>query len=263
MKFLDCFPGELQEKGIWSFDLEKKYNGAFGGTNGGVLSAVSVHVARHASEGRQPIGLDSRYLRGFRPGHARIECSVLNAGRTLTTVNVDIINDEGKLCTRSVVMLVNSDALEPLDIEGNVGNIESHKNYDEGRTWPQPPGHVVPLIDTFQPRILARDEHGILTATKVIWDETGTCAEAACVAADISVGPPVGSVVAGKASTPNPDLSLRFCQEAEMPDHLMASCRLESMIGGLAATRIEVRARKEIVAVGVSTTTCITMNVRP
>jgi len=67
MKFLDCFPGKLKEKGVWSFQLEKKYNGAFGGTNGGVLSAVSVHVARLESEGRQPIGLDSRYLRGFGP----------------------------------------------------------------------------------------------------------------------------------------------------------------------------------------------------
>ena len=263
MKFLDCFPGTSADQNTWDFQLEKKYNGAFGGINGGVFSAISVHVARHVSEGRQPIGLDSRYLRGFRPGEAKVECTVLNAGRTLTTVNVDIINSDQKLCTRSVVMLVNQEALAPLNIEGNVGCIETHKAYKEGRTWPQPSGYVVPLIDTFQPRILAKDEHGILTATQVIWDEPGTCAEAACIAADISVGPPVGSVVAGKASTPNPDLSLRFCQDTELPGHLMASCRMESMINGLASTRIEVRAEKEIVAVGVSTTTCITMKVRP
>jgi len=263
MKFLDCFPGQKQSQGLWSFDLEKKYNGAFGGINGGVLSAISVHVARLESDHRQPIGLDSRYLRGFRPGQARVEYSVLNAGRTLSTVNVDIINNDNKLCTRSVVMLVNPEALAPLDSPGHIGTIDAPKAYEDCRTWPQPAGYSVPLIDTFQPRILAKDQHGLLTATQVIWDQPGTCAEAACIAADISVGPPVGSVVAGKASTPNPDLSLRFCQDTELPEQMLASCRLESMINGLASTRIEVRAKQSIVAIGVSTTTCITMKVRP
>ena len=96
------------------------------------------------------------------------------------------------------------------------------------------------------------------TGVNVIWDEGNSLEEACCIAADISVGPPVASALAGKrVPTPNPDLSLRFTSSGDLPASLVSTCRLESLNAGLATTRLEVRNGERLLAVGVSTTTCL------
>lgn len=258
MKFADCFDGSKRGDGDWQFELNETINGAFGGTTGGVLAALTVHVARDFAPGWRVSGIDARFIRSFRPGIASVIATPVNAGRTLTTVQVDLNNAEGKLCTRALVSLVNPESLQALDNQG----LEVPPGLlapAQGKPWAKPkPPVQIPLLDTFEPIFLGTSSSGIATGIKTIWDSDECCAEAVCIAADISVGPPVMSALKGnRVATPNPDISLRFCTETNLPPWLLANCRLESLVAGLASTRIEVWADDTLLAIGVSSTTCI------
>ncbi len=255
--FLETFGGRRQGDAQWSFELEHRFNGAFGGTNGGVLSAISIHVARLETE-RRPASIDSRYIRGFRPGTARVEITPFNKGRTLTVMGIDIVDADDRLCTHSVITLVEQSALaEGIQQTSHVTPDANLASWEEGKLWRQPKGQDIPLIETFEPRSLGGKDQETTTATKVVWEEPGTSAEAACIAADISVGPPVARAVRGAASTPNPDLSLRFCGTGDPSGHLIATCELRAIVNGLASTSISVWNGKGLLAVGVSSTTCL------
>jgi acyl-coenzyme A thioesterase PaaI-like protein len=258
MKFAECFGGVKRGDGDWQFQLDETINGAFGGTTGGVLAALTVHAARDFAPGWRVTGIDARFIRSFRPGVASVVGTPVNEGRTLTTVQVDLNNAEGKLCTRALVSLVNPDSLEAIDYQG----IEVPAGLlapAEGKPWAQPkPPLRIPLLDTFAPVFLGKTGSGTVTGVKTIWNSDEHCAEAVCIAADISVGPPVMSALKGqRVATPNPDISLRFCTETDLPPLLLANCRLESLVAGLASTRIEVWANDTLLAIGVSSTTCI------
>jgi hypothetical protein len=68
----------------------------------------------------------------------------------------------------------------------------------------------------------------------------------------------VAAALAGQLlATPNPDISLRFSGADGNPSWLVSTCRLESLNAGIATTRLEVRDGTTLVAVGVSTTTCL------
>ncbi|MCZ6616604.1 MAG: thioesterase family protein, partial [Gammaproteobacteria bacterium] len=234
--FLETFAGRRQGETRWSFDLEQRFNGAFGGTNGGVLSALSIHLARLETE-RRPASIDSRYIRGFRPGTARVETTTFNPGRTLTVLGVDIFDADDRLCTHSVITLVEQNALaEHVQHANRPLPTANLVDFEDGKLWRQPPGQDIPLIETFEPRSLGGRDEETTTATKVVWQEPGTSAEAACIAADISVGPPVARAVKGAASTPNPDLSLRFCGTSDPDAYLSASREVRAPVNGLACT---------------------------
>ena len=259
MDFSDRIPGIRQDDGTWRFDLAEELNGGFGGTNGGTLAGVCVHVARSAAPGRIPVGIDARFIRGFRPGPARVVPTTLNQGRTLTTVSVDVFTEEEKLATRSTISLVAPEALGEVDQPVTRTRPDDLTGYDDARVWRQPPGHrTIPLIDTFSPRLMGKGDFGIATGTKVIWADPSATAEAACIAADISVGPPVAGALRGMPlAMPNPDISLRFTTADAAGDHLVSICRLEGVRGGLATTSLEVWSDSTLIAVGVSTTTCL------
>ena len=255
--FLQTFNGRCDNDGIWTFDLDERCNGAFGGTNGGVLTAISLYAARDGSS-RRAASIDSRYVRGFRPGTARIEVTTLNEGRTLTIAGVDVIDTNDRLCTHSTVTLVDEAALATaITLENQIAPPDNLCDFNDGTVWRQPKAMPIPLIDTFEPRTVGGSGNATTTATKVIWQEPGTTSEAACIAADISVGPPVARAVRGGASTPNPDLSLRFCGTHLRTRHLNATCELQAIAGGLAATRIAVFSERELIAIGISSTTCL------
>lgn len=258
MKFADFFDGSRQSPGDWRFDLPDSVNGAFGGTNGGVLAALAVHVARDVAPGRRAAGVDARFIRGFRPGTANVIASIVNEGRTLSTVQVDVSNSDGKLCTRALVSLVNPETLADLDHEG-AERPSGLLAVSDGTPWAQPkPPMIIPLLDTFEPTFCGKTSAGTATAAKTVWDGDESCAEAVCIAADLSVGPPVARAVKGhRVGTPNPDISLRFGAEVDLPEFLIACCKLQSLVAGLASTAIEVWAGSSLLATGVSTTTCI------
>jgi acyl-coenzyme A thioesterase PaaI-like protein len=257
MRFDERFGGIQSGGNEWHFDLKADWNGGFGGTTGGVLAALSVFVARTMAAGRVPSSVDSRFIRGFKPGRAWVVPTLVNKGRSISIVAVDILNEEGKLCTRSTITLVVPNALAEVDAPDGAGKLEGMRPVSEAKVWPQPKNRPIPLVDTFQPAFMGADERGTATRVDVVWDEDGL-AEAICIAADLSVGPPVARALQGKTlAMPNPDISLRFCCETELPSCLVASCRLDCMQAGLATTRIEVRAGDQLVANGVSTTTCL------
>lgn len=261
MNFADCFGGSRLATGHWTFDLKENINGAFGGTTGGVLAALGVYVARDLALERAVASVDVRFIRSFRPGVATAVGTVINEGRTLSTVQVDISNEEGKLCTRALVSLVNTQTLGEIDhpgIEMPVGLLEA----DQGKPWGKPkPPMQIPLLDTFEPCFRGKTSSGTAVGVKTLWDGNQHSAEAACIAADLSVGPPVMSALNGqRLATPNPDISLRFCDQSKLPRSLAACCRLESLVAGLATTRIEVWADDALLAIGISSTTCIGNN---
>ena len=256
MNFLDCFNGQKKADNQYTFQLEEKFNGGFGGTNGGVLAALSVFVARKISGDRLPSALDARFIRSFRPGLEVVEATILNEGRSLTVISVDIFSENKKLSTRSTVTLVNPEMLADIEYSETLIDAEKLLPVEDGKVWPQPKKSI-PLIDTFTPSYLGKVGTGVATATQVVWDEPSTTAEAACIAADISVGPPVSKVVRGQAGVPNPDLSLRFTGDYEMASHMVSVCKLANINAGLATTELNVLSNGQLVASGVSTTTCI------
>lgn len=259
MKLLEFLGGEPATDGEWRFALGSQLNGAFGGANGGVVAATCLATARACAPGRAPAALDVRFLRGLAAGATRAVPTVLHEGRTLSTVSVDLFDERDKHCTRATVSFVDPQALVPIDDPGPTSDGAAWTLHGAGKPWPKPASGIrVPLIDTFDPRQVGRDDRGIATSVRVLWDEPGTCAEAACIAADISVGPPVGAATRGKpVPIPNPDLSLRFNANAELPKTLVATARLESIQQGLALTRMQVRAGSALVATGISCTTLL------
>lgn len=259
MNFAERIGGTEIGNGDWQFDLAEELNGGFGGTNGGTLAAVCVHVAKASAPDRIPVGADARFIRSFRPGLARVVPTVLNQGRTLTTIGVDIFTEEEKLATRGTISLVAADALAEVDKPGASQPPEGLEAYARAREWRQPKGHRgIPLIETFSPRMMGSTAGGVATGTRIIWKDPAATAEAACITADISVGPPVAGALKGMPlAMPNPDLSLRFTGAVAEGDHLVSVCRLEGVTGGLATTSLEVWSGATLIAVGISTTTCL------
>lgn len=258
MKFQERLNGQQLENGEWQYQLEEDINGGFGGSNGGVLAAICVNAARSVAIGRRPLGIDARFIRGFRPGTARVIPTVLNAGRSLTVVSVDIMTDQGKLATRGTVTLANPESLGNIDSPDIPPADDELIAYEDGRIWREPSQQPIPLIKTFSPRFLGKTSRGTATAVDTIWDEAGVLEESSCIAADISVGPPVAAALGGKRlAIPNPDISLRFTGADGHPSWLLSTCRLESIKNGVATTSLEVRNGEVLVAVGVSTTTCL------
>lgn len=248
---VEFLAGRPEADGSFTFAIGRERHGAFGGAFGGVVSACCVTAARSLAPERTPASLDVNYVRGLPAGTARVVPTVVHGGRSLTTASVDVLDETGRLCTRATVKLVAADALEPLDHPGDAPEPVAAR-YDEGTPWRNPPGREVPLIATFAPRAVGRDAAaGIATALRVPWDESGGAAEAACLAADVCVGPPVAGAFDRWVPHPNPDLSLRFAS-ASVGDDVVGWGRLERVEAGLATVRVEVRSDDVLVAAGVS-----------
>jgi acyl-coenzyme A thioesterase PaaI-like protein len=252
MDAMEFLGGSPQPDGSWRFDIGQDRHGAFGGAFGGLLAACTVAVARAMVPDRMAVSLDARFLRGLPAGRATLVPTTVHAGRSLTCVQVDVVDEGGRLATRSTVYLVDPDRLQPLNHEGDGGAAPTSVSWAEGTPWRNPPGVEVPIVTTFAPRAVGRTERGIATALQVPWDDDGAGAEAACLAADICVGPPVGGAFPGRPTpAPNPDLSLRFTWEPAGRE-VTGWGRLERIHHGLAAVRIEVWSGAALLAVGVS-----------
>ncbi|MDP1818976.1 MAG: thioesterase family protein [Acidimicrobiales bacterium] len=244
--------GEPTGDGEWSFAIGRERHGAFGGAFGGLVAACCVHAARSLAPGRRPEALDARFLRGLPAGDARVACTSIHEGKSLSCVSVDVIDQRGRLATRATVSLVSSDVLDPLDHDGASGDPPAITPYGDGVAWRNPPGVEVPIITTFSPRATARGGRGIGTSIPVPWNEPGNDAEAACLAADFCVGPPVaGAFPDTWIPHPNPDLSVRFTG-APVADVVTGIGRLEGIDAGLASVRVEVWSVGRLVAIGVS-----------
>jgi acyl-coenzyme A thioesterase PaaI-like protein len=239
---------EQLENNAWRFHVPRELHGAFGGAFGGVVAAATIVTARSVAEGRTPNALDCRFVRGLRAGDAVATATVINAGRTLSTVSVDLTDEEGRLCTRATISLVDREALKRIEREApRAGDWKTHA---EATKWPP----VAPIVEAIDSRFVGEEGREFSIAVIVPWDVSPhDSAEAACLAADMAVGAPAGYAGAReKVSTPNPDLSLRFFGDVTTSE-LVGVGRLERATNGVAAIGLEVWSDRQMVATGIST----------
>jgi acyl-coenzyme A thioesterase PaaI-like protein len=243
--------GKDDGSGGWIFTIGRERHGAFGGAFGGLLGACSVHAGRSLVPGRTPVAMDTRFLRGLPAGDARFVPQLIHEGRSLACVNVDVFDEEGRLTTRTLVSFVTPDALKNRDHPGAAGSGPGVKSWADGKPWRHPPGTTVPIIDTFSPRAIGRDERGDGVALPVPWGGPGHGAEAICMAADISVGGPVAGAFRDDPSpAPNPDLSVRILSD-EVGSEVASFARLERIASGVALVRMEIWSNGALVGAGV------------
>jgi acyl-coenzyme A thioesterase PaaI-like protein len=238
---------EQLENNVWRFHVPTELHGAFGGAFGGVVAAATIVTARSVAPGRTPNALDCRFVRGLRAGDATATATVINAGRTLSTVSVDLSDEEGRLCTRATVSLVDRAALKAVERdEVSAGDWKPHA---DAAKWPP----VAPIVEAIDSRFVGEEGREFAIAVIVPWDLGDDSAEAACLAADMAVGAPAGYAGAReKVSTPNPDLSLRFFGDVTSSE-LVGVGRLERAANGVAAIGLEVWSDRQMVATGIST----------
>lgn len=252
MNAAEFLQGKPAADGDWRFTIGRDRHGAFGGAFGGLVAACTVVVARTAAPGRRPLSLDARFLRGLPAGDALLRPTIVHVGRSLTCVTVDVVDASSRLATRSTIYLVEPGALREVDHPGEGETAPRSVRWSEGTAWRNPDGMDVPIVSTFAPRAVGRAAQGIGTALRVPWDEPGASAEAACLAADICVGPPVAGAFPGTPTpAPNPDLSLRFTGE-DAAEEVVGWGLLKGITAGVATVGIEVRSGAALLAVGVS-----------
>ncbi|WP_211695304.1 acyl-CoA thioesterase domain-containing protein [Mycobacterium spongiae] len=233
------------------FEFGRHLHGAFGGAFGGGVAAAAIRAARTVAPDRLPASLDVRFLRGLGAGSAHARPTVLRAGRSLTTVSVDIADAAGRPAARATVGLTDAAALYTLD-RPTATDMPPLVGYDAGTDWRAPGDVEIPILATLHPRTVGSGPSWIATGLALPWNGAEASAEAICLAADMCVGPPVAAACADRwIPHPNPDLSLRFVGEVTGCE-LAAVGRLERICGGLAVVGIAVWAADEIVGVGVS-----------
>jgi len=240
----DFLTPEEAGEGRWRFSLGPHLYGAFGGIFGGAVAACTLVAAGRAAPGKVPAALDCRFLRGLPAGVATCTTTVLHHGRSLACVSVDVADEGDRLATRATVSLVAAEALAPLDQPAG-----GPPTVAGATPWRPPAGVEIPIVATLEPRMAPLGERAIVSAISLPWRSP----EAACMAADLCVGPPVAAAVRGEpVSHPNPDLSLRFTG-APTGDELIGVGAVERVAAGVAAVSIEVWSGADLVATGVST----------
>lgn len=258
MNAAEFLAGRALSDGSWRFAIGRDRHGAFGGAFGGLLAACTVVAARSAAPGRRPVSLDARFLRSLPAGEALVIPTVVHTGRSLSCVSIDVVAEDSRLAARMTVYLVEPTALRVVDHPGEGAEAPQSVPWADGKPWRNPQGMDVPILTTFAPHTVGRGPHGIGTALRLPWDEPGSSAEAACLAADICVGPPVAGAFPGLSTpAPNPDLSLRFTGK-EAVDEVVGWGRLEGITAGVATVSIEVRSGGALIGVGVSCSLLLT-----
>lgn len=249
-EFLGARPGE---DGSWRFELGERVHGAFGGVFGGAVAAAAVMAARPAAPDRRPFSLHTTFVRGLSTPTCTAAVEVVNSGRTVTTVAVDLHDERDQLAARSTVTFAAPEALSPQDHGGRVP-VPEFEAYEQGRTVKMSGAGNPPIVEIMAPRIVGEPSGGTAHAVRIPWAPDATsAAEAACMAADFCVGIPVGSALTELVPMPNPDLSLRFAGDATA-DVLVGVGRLGGIDRGVAMTQVEVWAGDALSAIGLSST---------
>lgn len=253
MTTIDEVLGVRRDEGCVSATLgfPRELHGAFGGAFGGLIAAGLVLVGRDRAPGRIPAGIDCRFVRGLTAGDARATTTALHTGRSLTLLRVDLHDGRNRVATTATISYVDPTALHPLDVDP-----PHQPDPETWREWMAPPGIEIPIAALLHPRLAALGAGTVASLLKVPWDDPdGTySAEAACVAADFCVGPPVAAACEGAwLPHPNPDVSVRFSAHGRVGSDIVGIGRVVRIAGGLAAVDIEVRADEVAIAAGAST----------
>jgi acyl-coenzyme A thioesterase PaaI-like protein len=252
---LEYLGAEQVDETSWRFHLPTAIHGAFGGVTGGALAAAAIAVGRPSAPGRTAISLDVHFLRGLATEIATASVEVLSSGRSLTVARIELSDETGRRTTVARVGYAALEALEPIDAAdaANHAGPPPPTIANSAKPWRHPPGLEVPIIDTAKP-MAARHDGALATLVTVPWDPVGDGAEAACLAADLSVGPPVDAVLPKGTWVPhpNPDISIRFAGPVTSPE-LVAIASCSRVTRGVATVESEIWDGPDLVAVAVST----------
>ncbi|MGI9594920.1 MAG: acyl-CoA thioesterase domain-containing protein [Acidimicrobiales bacterium] len=252
---LEYLGAEQIDETSWRLRMPRAIHGAFGGVTGGALAAAAVAIGRFAEPGRIAVSLDMHFLRGLASEEATADIEVLSSGRSLTVVRAELSDEQDRRTTVARIAFAEPTALEPIESDHPASELgpPTPDLADTAKPWRSPQGVEVPIIDTARPRA-ARVGDGIATLVTVPWDPDGDGAEGACLAADLSVGPPVDAVLPKGTwiPHPNPDLSIRFAGPITSSDLVaVAACR--RVYRGAATVESAVWDGKELVAAAIST----------
>ena len=229
----------------------RELHGAFGGAFGGLIAAGLVLVGRDVAPGRIPAGIDCRFVRGLTAGDALATATVVHGGRSLTLLRVDLHDERDRVATTATISYVDPSALHPLDVDA-----PHVRDPETWREWVAPKGIEIPIAAVLHPRLAAVGDGAVASLLRVPWDDPDATysAEAACVAADFCVGPPVAAACEGAwLPHPNPDVSVRFAPHGRVGNDIVGVGRVVRIASGLAVVDIEVRANEVAIAAGAST----------
>lgn len=206
----------------WRFDFGEHLASAWGGTYGGALAAGCVALARRAAPGRSPRSLHMQLMRKVPLGVVSAHVRQLYAGRTVTTVQVQVLDGRDRVAVQSEVTLVDTQALARQEtyVTAPAIRVVAEPRSDRHPNVASPVARVLGLkpmdwlrTPDLPPAITGNDSY--VGVGRAPWsDQTRTGPELACVMADVCNG---GAIVHGlppgaeyRYAFPNTDLSLRF-----------------------------------------------------
>jgi acyl-coenzyme A thioesterase PaaI-like protein len=213
----------------WSFEFGPHLDSSWGGTYGGALAAAVLTVARALTPGRSPRSLHLQMMRQVGLGGARATGVVLHQGRTVTTVEVRLLERNGKPAVHGLVTLVDPVVLarnldfsttEPVEIRRAPLDENAYAVTPIVTTLRMPTAHELWEVADAPPHITGRASCASPVVTP--WrerDHTGP--ELACVVADLCNGAAIVSALPPQDQAiafPNSDLSLRFIAEHAPPE---------------------------------------------
>jgi acyl-coenzyme A thioesterase PaaI-like protein len=259
----ECLGGPIPDGDRWRFELGEHLESNWGAIYGGAVAAGMLSVARSGAPEYAPRSLHLQMVRALPRGHAHAVANVRHAGRTVTTVQVDLHDARGKLAATGLATLVAPDAVAR-DLHDTTAT-----SFDI-RTTPNPLPIKTPIHDSLR---MIREEDGVslrawgenlpssvtggrspIGTITVPWDDLEiTGPEVACLAADPLVGMAVyWSGLPHEVLGPNADLTLRFTT-APATRVLETSGTVLSVQHGTATVAIEVQAGDQQLAHGLST----------
>lgn len=248
MNLLEFLRG-TRDQATMRFEFGREFYGAFEGVFGGVIAAAMLCSARTLADGRRAASLDCQFLRSLPAGGATATAQIVRSGRALTFVRVTLVDATDHLAATAQAVFASPEALHPLDVEPDDMAMPSYAEAAQLEA-------IAPIMDTLASRFARTDDSSFASVMPVPWEQPDTGAEAACLAADMSVGPPVGALLVRenlRLATPNPDLSLRFLGEESVRE-VAGFGTLEGVVGGLANTRVAVVGPRGLIATGCSIT---------
>lgn len=249
----------------WAFDFGSHLESNWGAAYGGALAASTLAVARSTVPECAPRSLHLQMVRTVPTGMAFATSEVRHAGRTVSTIEVNLFDAREKLAAIALVTMVTPSALATA-----YHDTRAMPPFDVELTpYPEPPLRppISRTLETVREEggtfYLAGSEHArpnivgtpaFMGRITVPWDDLElTGPEVACLAADLVVGAAVlKSQVPLDTFGPNADLSLRFTT-APAVRSTETSGSVLSFQHGTATVAIEVQAGEHQLAHGLST----------
>jgi acyl-coenzyme A thioesterase PaaI-like protein len=249
----------------WRFAFGEHLESNWGSVYGGAIAAGILSVARLAAPGRSPRSLHLQIPRAVPRGAAAASASVRHAGRTVGTVEVELLDAAGKLCALALVTMVTPDAVAAEHHDTTADPFERHE-----RLLAVDPRFTAPVQQSLQ-MLTKKDGAWVGTYAANVrpcfdgtlppvghitlpWDDLdATGPEAACLGADAMIAAPMMySSLPTEVIGANPDLTLRFTTAPATREVLTAGTVL-SVQHGTTTVALEVQAGDQQLAHGLAT----------